>query len=457
MTDRTSTATPTTYRRNRWRARLRRAMSVALALALAAACYELSKRWSANWDLSASASNRLSLATTSILTALDSPCQIRAFLGAGAPAGHAIRQLLHRYQAASDQITVEIIDPEQQPRLAREADVRAAAEVEIFFAGRREKITRPSEVRLSAALARLMREADIKIGVLRGHGERALDLKSNTSLGRLADRAKAQGFELISLDLNAARRIPDNIDALLILANTEAPLRFEVLAIQAYLARGGNLIWLFDPAERNGFDDIATGLGLELSEGLVVDPSSRINGRSTPEFIVVREFSSHPLVEGMAQSQVIFPTAGAINWRSSNGWKPKTLAASSLNSWLETGDLSAAVRFDDGIDSIGPLDILVALERALPQRNSQRVVVAADVDFVSNAYIGLGANYELARRIFDWTTRQDASLTLEQVRAKDLDFNANTWQRAIIAIGAPIVLPLLLGFGAFRMWRKTRQ
>jgi ABC-type uncharacterized transport system involved in gliding motility auxiliary subunit len=114
--------------------------------------------------------------------------------------------------------------------------------------------------------------------------------------------------------------------------------------------------------------------------------------------------------------------------------------------------------FDAGEDSVGPLDIALAGARPHPSgRGEQRIVVFGDSDFLSNAYLGLGANRALASAAFHWVSGDDEVLNVPVVMAQDLDYDPNQIARAVIALGAPIILPLaLLAFGLLR-WRARRQ
>ena len=127
-----------------------------------------------------------------------------------------------------------------------------------------------------------------------------------------------------------------------------------------------------------------------------------------------------------------------------------------MTSWRETGDLNAAVGFDEGRDSPGPLDVVVALERASARDRGQRVLVVGDADFLSNAYLGLDRNRALGDAAISWLVHDDAMIDVPAFAATDLAFEPSNGARAAIALAAPIVLPLIVfAAGAWR-WRRRR-
>jgi hypothetical protein len=139
-------------------------------------------------------------------------------------------------------------------------------------------------------------------------------------------------------------------------------------------------------------------------------------------------------------------------------WRARGIAASGLRTWRETGDLDREVRFDEGSDAPGPLDLAVAVERPAPGADrQQRVLVFADADFLSNAYLGLGTNRTLGSNAMSWLSSDNALVDVPSMMAPDLDFAPGQAARAVIALGAPVILPLaLLGFGLAR-WRRRRH
>lgn len=446
--------------RARLAARLQRGAFSTLFLAAMALLAVLSERWTLAVDWTDSARNTLSAASAELLSRMPERIEVRAFVTRGDDRlREATRQLLGRYRRVHPELRLEFVDPQREPRIAERYRVRQQGELVVEYRDRRENVRGLSEALLSGALARLARGASGWAAWLETTGARDPRGDARPDLGRFTAHLESLGVSLGHLAPGQLGAVPDNV-SLLVVPQPAGPLPAPARdALRRYLARGGNVLWLADPGAPAAAlaDPLGEALGVAPEPGLVVDPASRLDGRPTPEFVVVNGFAGHPVTEGLAPF-VAFPTATSLAWEARDGWQVRGLAASGLRSWRETGDLGEAVRFDDGADSAGPLDVAVALERPHPRATGrQRAVVVGDVDFLSNAYLGLGANRALGVNAVNWLADAEHLIDVPSVMAPDLDYAPGQGARAVIALGAPVVLPLaLLAFGLAR-WRRRRE
>lgn len=437
--------------------RLQRLIFAVLCLTVIGLLAQLSRHYPVSFDWTAGHRNSLSQASRKVLASLPGAIRITGFVAANQTLRGAMQQLIARYQRQRRDIHLQLINPQIHPALAEQYGVQRAGELVIDYRGSRQHVRRLSETAVSTALVRLSRGADRWIAVLDGYSNRHLSGGTRTDLDQLSTHLEAQGLKLRNLDLAAGTGIPDNI-SVLVIPPLNSPLPDRILKqISAYLRQGKNLLWFADPGSGGYLKSVADQLGVHIEPGMLVEPGSRVAGHPAPEFIQVRGYANHPVSAGL-QGTCIFPTAASLSWQAVSGWRVRGIAASPLNSWRETGDLAAAVRFDEGRDSPGPADLAVALQRpAATDRTEQRVFVVGDTDFASNAYLGLGVNRAFASHIFNWLSADDSLIDLPVIRARDLNFHPDRLPKAIIVLGAPIVLPLaLFGFGLYR-WRRRRR
>ena len=154
-----------------------------------------------------------------------------------------------------------------------------------------------------------------------------------------------------------------------------------------------------------------------------------------------------------------------------NNWQAEALFSSYGKSWSETGGLTEEMEFDSSSgDVAGPVTIAVALHRTnqntdqhtdkpgTTQNQSQRVVVVGDSDFLSDSYLGSGANLNLGLNIFNWLIGDDDFVSIEVKPSPDTKLELDEIQLLIIGFGFFLVLPLLLLITGFRIWyiRKNR-
>ncbi len=428
-----------------------------LCLAVIGLIAKLSHHYPLAYDWTGGQRNSLSSASRKVLDTLPEPIRITGFVGDNNTLRGAMVQLVARYQRYRGDIQLEFINPQLQPALAEQYAVLSEGELVIDYSGRREHVRRLAETSLSTALARLARGAERWAVYLHGYTNRQLDGGRRTDFDQLSSHLETLGLKLRRFELTANEPIPDNV-SLVVIAHSIRPLTDSASqTLRSYLKRGGNLLWFADPGSGGHLNAVSQMLGVNIEPGMLVDPASKISNQSAPEFIQVRGYADHPLSAGL-QGVSIFPTAASLSWQAPAGWQVRGIAASPLNSWRETGDLSAAVRFDEQTDSPGPADLAIAMQRIHSDTHiQQRVVIVGDSDFASNAYLGLGANRTFAVNMFNWLSADDALLNLPVIAAFDLDFNPAPIPKAVIVLGAPIVLPIIIfGFGLWR-WHRHRQ
>ena len=119
--------------------------------------------------------------------------------------------------------------------------------------------------------------------------------------------------------------------------------------------------------------------------------------------------------------------------------------------------LDGKVRFDQGRDTRGPLNVGMALTRTHEGRE-QRVAVIADGDFVSNTFIGNGGNLDLGMNLISWVGGDDVYLNLPAHTAGDVQLDLSHTAQTLIALGFLVLLPLgLMGAGLSVWWRRRRR
>jgi ABC-type uncharacterized transport system involved in gliding motility auxiliary subunit len=434
---------------------LQRGITLALLLCVIGLLAVLSTRHARVMDWTANARNSLSSASLELLDRMPEPILVQAFVDDTRALREGIAQLIERYQRHRPALQLQFVDPAVSPRLAEEAGIHANGTLLIRYGGRSEQVTRLSERAVSGALNRLARAGSRWIAYLQGEGQRDLLGEARTDLGRFGEHLRNLGYRLRPVRLAEGGDIPDNASLLVVLEPATHPVPGSLEPLLRYVDRGGNLLWLSDARHDDALAPLEARLGVRREHGLLVDPSSELYGRRTPEFIIVNAYAGHALTAGL-DSMSAFPTATSLAWESVQGWSAKGIAASSLSSWLETGDLDAAVRFDDGADLPGPLDLAVALQRTLPDGRQQRAVVVGDADFLSNAYLGLAGNKALGQAAVDWLSNVDALLDVASPGAPDLDFAPSSMARVLIALVTPVLLPLLIVVTGLVGWRRRR-
>ncbi|MGI9333924.1 MAG: GldG family protein, partial [Gammaproteobacteria bacterium] len=439
-----------------WRAVLREIAFASLLLVAAAGLAWASRQAYVQRDWTTNAAHTLRPASASVLARAEGTLRITAYAGEDGVVRGAVRVLVDRYRQLKSDIELDFVDPRAVPDEAQRLNIGPHPELLLSLGGRSEHVRELNERSVSSALARLVKGHERWVAVLTGHGERAADGNGNADLGALAAELERVGYRVRPLNLANTEAVPDNT-SMLVLTEPRAPWRPEEVArVEHYVANGGNLLWLADPASPPALPWLSQRLGLSFGPGVVVDPTS-----ANPGIVVASGYSSHPAVSGL-HANTVFPLVTPIVWERPDGFTTAGLVSTGLRPWAETGPLDDALRFDQDSDVAGPLDIAVAMSSTgsserKPGASEQRIAVFGDGDFLSNAFLGQGANLPLALNVVSWLVGADSLIDIPPRDTVDARFEPGVRARWLIALGPPVALPLLLlGVGAW-IWRRRKR
>lgn len=413
----------------------------------------LSQRYALQSDWSYGQRNTLSEASQTLLAGMDGPVRVTAYARETPTLREAIRRLVDRYQRYKLDLTLVFVNPDLLPDRVRELGLTLDGELYIDYRGRGEKVQRLGEQAMTQALQRLSRGRERVVRFLTGHGERKPDGVANHDLGSFGRELEKIGIQSRLLDLAKELHIPAATIALVI-ASPQLPLPpAEVQAVLDYVKQGGNLLWLREPQEPSGWRPLAAALGVAALPGMVVDADAPKLGISSPAFIPIADYGPHPIT-ALLRAPALLPQAVALELPSPADWKAAVLLESQSRAWTEIGALSDSSRFDpDTTERAGPLLVGVALSRPRPPDSEQRIVVIGDGDFLTNTYLGNGANLQLGLNILNWLTLDDALIAVRPRAAPDPNLNLSDRALALIAgvflIGLPGTLLIsgwLIGF-----------
>jgi len=494
--------------RSRRQLRLENLAFVLLFLAAVGLLAWLSTRYTFQADWTAAQRNSLSKASSELLAKLDGPVAITAYARTAPPQlRKAITDLVARYQRRKPDISLQFVNPDLDPQRVRDLNITVDGEMVITYRGRSEHLQDRSESGLTNALQRVARGAERRVLFLQGHGERKPHDNASFELGAWVKELEAKGVSVGEINLAETPRIPTDTAVLVIASPQGSLLPGEMAALQAYLARGGGLLWLADPDRLRGFAPLAEALGIVFNPGFVVDPNvsqagMMLFGTDDPRVALVATYPSHAITRGFTMN-TLFPIAGSMTWHAQDHWEVEPILKTLSNTWSETGEARGQVTYDEGVDVKGPLTIGVALTRALPhdvvsekgapdsehtapQQNAdrvsadsdsdpdngqdakrdsgqaaptiQRAVVIADGDFLSNGFLGLGGNLQLGVNIINWLSADDEFVTIPARTVPDATLQLSPTASVLIVAGFLIVMPvLLLGAGVTVWYRRRRR
>ncbi len=410
------------------------------------------------WDVSQNGRHSLSHASVEMLKKINSPVSITVYATAQDEKLGDIRKIISefllRYQRVKPDLTVTFIDPVEQPKLTRDAGVQINGEMVVAFKGRREHLTIFNEQALTSLLMRLTQSSEKLVMALTGHGERKMDCVAGHDLGEFGKHLTTKGFKIGTLNLAIDHDVPPNA-SVLVIASPQADLpEGEVDKLLAYIARGGNLLWLIDQESLRGLQSLAEKLELTLTPGVVVDPQAQ-QLKLPITFALGANYGQHPVTHNFDYI-TMFPFARQITINENEEWHSVSLVDTAQGGWVETGKLDSAIVFDKMYDVSGPVSIAATLNRTLQDRE-QRIAIIGSGNFLANTYLGNGNNLDFGINLVNWLTGDENLIIIQPRATLDSSLILSEPALVIIAGGFLIVLPLVfLASGAIIWWRRRR-
>lgn len=425
----------------------------------------LSTQYSYEADWTDNNRNTLSAATKQLLAEIDGPIKIDAFVRETPLLRKRIAELIRRYQRYKKDIALNFINPDVEPQQTREQGISTEGEMIVHYQQRRQHLTELTEQGLTNILQQLVRGAGRSVVFLQGHGERNPFGMAGYDMGQWVAEMQAKGMRSQLLNLAGDGAIPADASVLVVASPQADLLPGEVAQIESFVDSGGHLFWMTDPGAKAGLESLAENLGLLILPGMIMDPNvaqvgMTLFGSADPRISLVASYGAHPIVNGF-QFNTMFPLAGAWDTLVDSGWQHEAVLQSLPSTWLESSETSGQITFDEDVDVPGPLLIGLALTRAdtanaesVPE---QRIFVIADNDFLSNAFLGLGGNLQLAMNIINWLSRDDQLLAIPVRTASDTSLQLADGEIALIGIGFLFLLPGGLAAAGFWLWWRRRR
>jgi hypothetical protein len=194
-----------------------------------------------------------------------------------------------------------------------------------------------------------------------------------------------------------------------------------------------------------------------LTPGTVVDPS--MPPRSGPPTLSIgANYARHPVTSGF-QLNTLFPGSRQINVAEPSehgGWRTTPLIEVAQRGWVETGKLDDKPVFDKDRDFPGPVNIAMAFERTVNDRQ-QRVIVVGNGSFLSNTFLGNGGNLQLGASMLHWLSGDDKMISIPPRAAADVQIDIDKTMFYLITYTFLLVLPLAFALTGIVVWWRRRK
>jgi hypothetical protein len=421
---------------------------VALAGVLAIGSYALAERNDKTWDLTGKGTFTLSDQARRVASELAFDVQVTAFFRATVDGRAEFEQLIDRFREVNPRITVEYVDPLQEPRRAEQADVTGEHGTILLTGNGRDRRLEweVTEDELVRALVLLASTEEHPVCWSLGHGEPDPDDEfSEDGLGSV--RLELEGLNYKVRKLEVTKTGIDRACHVLVIARpTIEWFPYEREALAAYVAEGGRVLLLIDAGDVPELAGELERFGVMVGEDFVIDldPKNQMLGVADPSFLVLsaENFGTHAITRNMGGALVmrIARSVRAIA-EPPAGLEVQDFVRTGPDAWGETDMTGETVNPDPGIEVVGAVPVMAVVEvkdpaalrvidpeappverlegapdptdlaRGVPAdfapKAGGRVVVIGDTDFPANRFLVWGNNRDLFLNSVAWLVEEE--------------------------------------------------
>ena len=427
------------------------------------------------WDLTANKAMSLSDQTVQLLGQLPQPIHAVSFMQYEDSRRTEIENQLYEMQVRSNgMLTYEVVDPREAPAFAQQLGVLELGTTVFVMGEKRQQVTGTREQDLTTGLIKLVQPNPRKAYFTTGHQEHRIDGFDQDSYGQVKSQLESRNFVVENLSLFTTPEVPPDAN-MVVIAGPKVPFtEAEVQALGAYVDRGGDLMILVDPAVDTGLAPVLNRWGVEAGKTYAAEGDPQAMFRS-PFIPVILRPAQHKVTEKIGLPLVFltptFLTAPAPG-QAPQGWRVTNLAQTTDRSWAETDDSGLrnpqAVKFDEGVDTKGPLTLALAIEQNPDPANptaeagasappKSRILVFGTSRLGANEVFQLGqiANMDLFVNGASWLVGDDELISIQPRPADTRTLFLTAAQRNFIMLSSIVLVPaLVMAIGILVWWGR---
>ena len=437
---------------------------VAVVLAILTAVNWLANRHNKSYDSTANKRFSLSDQTIKVVKGLKQDAKILYFDKTSEFT--RARDLLDRYDNLSTKLSVDYVDPDKKPQIAKAEGVRSYGTTFVQANGKKEEAKSLTEEEITGALIRALKGGARNVCAVSGSGEHGLADSERSGFSGVKDLMERNNYKTRSISLLEKPEVPKDCTVLLVAGPRFDYVQPAVDAIKAYVESGGRALFLLDPPLKLGKDDIGdnTALaklieswGVTLNKDLVLDASGvgKIFGLG-PEVPLVIDYQSHPIVRDMKDIATAFPLSRSLEVKAAGGVTPEKLFASSANSFGSSNLSSPTITLNPATDKKGPLTLAAAGSLSGGKGGAQgRFVVVGGATWAANYYLPFNGNRDMFMNMMNWLSSDEDLISIRPKEPEDRRLTLTSGQMKTVFYTSVIFLPLIaLGWGIGVWWRR---
>ncbi len=414
----------------------------------------MSVKYKLRLDFTADARYTLSGQTVKVLKGLPGEVEALAFYRSDERTRQAMFDLLSEYAYHSPNFSFRFIDPDRDPSEAVKHGVTSYRTTLLKFRDRKETVGTESENKLTNALIKLIAKDTKVFYFIKGHGEKRIDSQEENGYSSLREAIQAENHQVKELLLLSAEKVPEDA-AVVVVAGPESDyLPAEIDKLDAFVRRGGRVLYLMDPGSAPALSAHLKGLGFELGNDLIIDKMSQVYGANFLMPVVVAYYKNHPVTQDF-ELATFFPIARSVKIAEDPSKGRYQLALTSDKSWTTRSKLSKEdEQFDPDRHTRGPISVVAvsAIEVAEGSGAASResiqtwgkVLVAGDSDFASNKFLKTAGNRDFMLNTLNWLAEEHILISIRKKEPGLSPLMLSQVQGRVVFWVAVVIVPTLV-------------
>lgn len=384
----------------------------------------------------------------------------------------SIAEVLNKYRAKTKKITLQSIDPNINPQIAKKysSTENAIANGSIVVeSGSKFKVIKESDLynmtqdqstgessvqslaveqKITGAIMYVANDKNSVVYNLEGHKEKPLPDVVTQGLSN-------QNFTVKTLNLLGDWK-PKSGDMLLVSSPSIDITKGELYKLKDFFSKGGRGIFLMDVQKVKfpNFEDLMSTFGIQIEQSVILEGDSQ-QFYQEPVYLIPK-MNNHAIVNPMvaAKLPILFPIAQPIGQLKvkKTSLKIEPLLTTSDKSWGKKNLNSSSTEKEAG-DIDGPFDVAVAITDT-EETGSAKIVVFSSSGFLN---VTDGGNQDLFMNSMNWVQdlKENISITPKDLTTEKLKITkAQALGYSALVV---IVIPVIVLIAGVVVWLRRRH
>jgi ABC-type uncharacterized transport system involved in gliding motility auxiliary subunit len=311
---------------------------------------------------------------------------------------------------------------------------------------------------------KVIRDEVKTIYFVKGHGENNIEDESEYGYQMARQAIEKESYQVRELLLAGVEHIPDEVSVLVISGPQKDFISSELEKITDYIARGGSVLFMLDPALLPELSDYMKGYGFDLRNDIIVDKLIRIAGTNYLTPVVTEYKKEHPITSDLTNIYTFFPIARSVDIKEDAATGSYNLARTSSSSWARsTGTLDDDnIEYDPATDIRGPLSIMavnvIKVKGADKKQDKQpaqqtteghiqkygKIIVIGDSNFAGNTHFRLAGNKDLFLNTINWLAEDHSLISVRKKEAGISPMTLTDAQERLVFWFSVVIMPSLI-------------